>query len=182
MLNNLNVEALGKYVELIRNQPEEAVATLGITASWKGGVNTEITTHSKKIGSVSVKKQFKYSIGEPEELLGDNLHPNPQDYILGGLAGCMMVGFIVGATHRGIKLESVNLTIAGNLDLRGFLEVDPNVSVGFEELQFNFEVKGSGTQEDYNAIAEHVRKVSPGYRTIAEPVKITINKQLRAVV
>lgn len=182
MLNNVNLEALGNYVELISSKPEEAVAALGVTASWKGGVNTEITTHSKKIGTVSVEKQFKYSIGEPEELLGDNLHPNPQDYILGGLAGCMMVGFVVGATSKGIKLDSVNLTIVGNLDLRGFLEVDPDVSVGFEELQFNFEVEGSGTPEDYDAIAQHVRKISPGYRTIAEPVKITINKQLQAVV
>lgn len=94
----------------------------------------------------------------------------------------MMVGFVAGATSKGIKLDSVNLTIVGNLDLRGFLEVDPNVSVGFEELQFNFEVSGSGTEEEYAAIAEHVRKVSPGYRTIAEPVKISINKSLNAVV
>lgn len=182
MLNNVNLEALGNYVELIRNQPEEAVAALGVTATWKGGVNTEITTHSKKIGSVSVEKQFKYNIGEPEELLGDNLYPNPQDYILGGLAGCMMVGFVVGATSKGIKLDSVKLTIVGSLDLRGFLEVNPDVSVGFEELQFNFEVEGSGTQEDYSAIAEHVRKVSPGYRTIAEPVKISINKNVKSIV
>lgn len=182
MLNNVNLEALGNYVNVISEQPAEAIAALGITATWKGGVNTEITTHSKKIGSTSVEKQFKYSIGEPEELLGDNLSPNPQDYILGGLAGCMMVGFVVGATSKGIKLESVNLTIVGNLDLRGFLEVDPNVTIGFEELQFNFEVEGSGTQEDYNAIAEHVRKVSPGYNTIANPVKININKNLPAIV
>ena len=182
MLNNVNLDALGDYVELISNKPEEAIAALGVTASWKGGVNTEVTTHSKKIGSAFVEKQFRYSIGEPKELLGDNLYPNPQDYILGGLAGCMMVGFVVGATSRGIELNSVNLTIAGNLDLRGFLEVDPNVTVGFEQLQFNFEVVGNGTQEDYNAIAEHVRKVSPGYRTIAEPVKITINKDLHSIV
>lgn len=181
MLNNVNLEALGNYVAIITNKPAEAIAALGVTATWKDGVNTEITTHSKKIGSAFVEKQFKYQIGEPTELLGDNLNPNPQDYILGGLAGCMMVGFVAGATSKGIKLDSVNLTIVGNLDLRGFLEVDPNVSVGFEELQFNFEVTGSGTEEEYAAIAEHVRKVSPGYKTIAEPVKISINKSLNAV-
>lgn len=182
MLNNVNLEALGSYVAVITDQPEEAIAALGVTATWKGGVNTEITTHSKKIGNTSVEKQFKYSIGEPEELLGDNLNPNPQDYILGGLAGCMMVGFVVGATAKGIKLDSVNLTIVGNLDLRGFLEVDPNVTIGFEKLQFNFEVEGSGTQEDYDAIAAHVQKVSPGYNTIANPVQINISKKLQAVI
>jgi len=176
MLNDVNLEALGNYIELIGSEPHEAILASGITARWMGGVNTEITTHAKQIGSILVEKQFTYQIGEPKELLGDNLNPNPQDYILGGLAGCMMVGFVVGATAKGIKLDSVNLHIVGNLDLRGFLEVDPNVSVGFEELCFNFEVSGSGTQEDYLAIAEHVRKISPGYRTISDPVKISISQ------
>lgn len=182
MINNFNLEALGEYVELITNKPVEAIAALGITANWKGGVTTEITTHSKKIGSTLVEKQFKYLIDEPNELLGNDLHPNPQDYILGGMAGCMMVGFVAGATAKGIKLEHVSLTIVGELDLRGFLEVSPDASVGFETLQFNFIVKGSGIQEDYDAIAEHVRKISPGYNTIANPVKITIDKGLKAVV
>lgn len=182
MINNFNLEALGQYVEVIKNDASEAVAALAITANWKGGVTTEITTHPKKIGSTLVAKEFKYLIDEPQELLGNNLHPNPQDYILGGLAGCMMVGFVAGATVKGIELESVSLTIAGELDLRGFLEVSPDASIGFEALKFNFLVKGSGTQEDYDAIAEHVRKISPGYNTIANPVKITIDRGLKAIV
>lgn len=181
MINNFNLVALGEYVKVITNEPEEAIAALGVTANWKGGVTTEITTHSKKIGSAIVEKQYKYLIDEPKELLGNDLHPNPQDYILGGLAGCMMVGFVAGATSKGITLERVSLTIVGDLDLKGFLEVSPEASIGFETLQFNFVVKGTGTQEDYKAIAEHVRKISPGYNTIANPVKITIDKDLQPV-
>ncbi|WP_345330885.1 OsmC family protein [Mucilaginibacter defluvii] len=151
---------------------------MGVTANWKGGVETEITTHPKNIGSKPAAKQFTYSIGEPEALLGDNRYPNPQDYLLGGMAGCMMVGFVAGATAKGIQLESVKLTIKGALDLRGFLDLDPNVSVGFEELQFNFEVAGRGTTEQYDEIIAHVQKVSPGYRTISDPVRISINRHL----
>ncbi|MCW1891342.1 OsmC family protein [Vibrio chagasii] len=39
------------------------------------------------------------------------------------MAGCMMVGFVAGASARGIRLESVKLTIKGALDLRGFLKM-----------------------------------------------------------
>ncbi|MEJ5056085.1 OsmC family protein [Sphingobacterium sp. MYb382] len=178
MLNKINLEALNKYKKLITTKPEEAIAKMGVTANWKGGVNTEITTHPKSVGSAQIEQTFKYIIGEPEELLGDNQHPNPQDYILGGLAGCMMVGFVASASAKGISLDSVRLEIIGQLDLRGFLEIDPAVSVGFENLQFNFVVEGNATQEDYKAIIEHVRKISPGYRTIADPVQITINENL----
>lgn len=178
MLNNLNLPALQEYIETVKQKPEEGLFSLGITAAWKGGVNTEITTHGKIFGSKHVEGQFNYSIGEPEILLGDNQSPSPQDYILGGMAGCMMVGFVATATSKGIRLDDVQLTIKGALDLQGFFELDPNVSVGFEELQFNFNVKGSGTQEQYDEIIEHVRKVSPGYRTILDPVRITINRSL----
>jgi uncharacterized OsmC-like protein len=178
MLNNLNIQALQAYIETVNKKPEEAIFAHGITAVWKGGVNTEITTHGKTLGSKSIERQFIYSIGEPEEVLGNNQSPNPQDYILGGMAGCMMVGFVATATAKGIKLDDVQLTIKGAVDMRGFLDLDPNVSVGFEELQFNFNVKGSGTQEQYDEIVEHVRRVSPGYRTILDPVRITINTSL----
>jgi|SRR5579859_3929514 len=178
MLNNLNLPALQAYIETVRQKPAEGLLSLGVTAAWKGGVQTEITTHGKILGSKHIERQFTYSIGEPEELLGANQSPNPQDYILGGMAGCMMVGFVATATAKGIKLDDVQLTIKGSLDLRGFLDLDPTVSVGFEELQFNFKVKGSGTQEQYDEIVEHVRKVSPGYRTMADPVRIMSNKSL----
>ena len=178
MLNNLNLPALQEYIETIRQKPEEAIFAHGITAVWKDGVNTEITTHEKMLGSKRIAGEFTYSISEPEEVLGSNNSPNPQDYILGGMAGCMMVGFVATATVKGIKLDDVQITIKGAVDMRGFLELDPNVSVGFQELQFNFKVKGSGTQEQYDEIVEHVRKVSPGYRTILDPVRITINTSL----
>lgn len=178
MLNNLNLEALQSYIELVKSNPAEGIATFGVTANWQNGVNTEITTHSKNVGSKKVATQFKYSIGEPVELLGDDKNPNPQDYILGGMAGCMMVGFVAGASGKGIELKSVQLDIVGQLDLRGFLDIDPNVTVGFEELEFNFKVEGNGSQEQYDEIIEHVRKVSPGYQTILKPVKISINKDI----
>ncbi|MFZ4860869.1 OsmC family protein [Sphingobacterium sp. Mn56C] len=178
MLNNVNLEALAKYINLIDERPNEAIAKMGVTANWQGGVNTEIITHAKNVGSTGNPKKYTFNIGEPEELLGDNKFPNPQDYILGGVAGCMMVGFVAGATSKGIKLESVQLDIIGELDLRGFLEIDSSASVGFEELQFNFKVKGEATQEQFDEIIENVRRISPGYRTIADPVKITINRDL----
>lgn len=178
MINNLNLEALQGYIDLVKSNSSEAIATFGVTANWQDGVATEITTHSKKVGSKKINSQFKYSIDEPLELLGDDKNPNPQDYILGGMAGCMMVGFIAGASGKGIELKNVQLDIVGKLDLRGFLNLDPDVSVGFEKLQFNFKVKGSGTQAQYDEIIQHVSKVSPGYQTILNPVKIEINKEI----
>lgn len=173
MLNGINLEGLNTYIDLITKNEEEAISNYGITAEWQGGVNTKVTTHNQKVGSSEITKDFSFLIGEPEELLGDNSRPTPQDYLLGGLAGCMMVGFVVGASNKGISLEDVKLHITGGLDLRGFLNVNQESPIGFDELNFSFDVKGNGTEKQYEEIINNVQRFSPNYRTIADKVRIS---------
>ena len=174
MLNEINLEGLDAYRGLITKESEEAISSYGITAKWQGGVNTTIETHNQKVGSKEVVKNYSFNIGEPEELLGENKTPTPQDYLLGGLAGCMMVGFVVGASNKGIKLEDVQLHITGELDLRGFLNVDNTVPIGFDKINFQFEVKGDGKQEDYDELIKNVQQFSPNYRTITDKVEVSL--------
>ncbi len=88
----------------------------------------------------------------------------------------MIVGFVVEATEKNIELQSVELTIKEDLDPRGFLNVDKNIPVDFEELKFNYDIKGNGTQEDYDAIIDQVKKTSPNYRTMTDNVKMAASK------
>ncbi|MEN0055217.1 MAG: OsmC family protein [Mucilaginibacter sp.] len=176
MLNGINLEGLNAYSQLITEKPDEAISTYGVTAKWLGGVKTMIHTHNQNVGTKEAVKDFNFTIDEPEELLGSNSFPTPQDYLLGGLAGCMMLGFVVGASAKGIALQSVELRINGNLNLRGFLNIDSSAPVGFDQIEFNYAVKGSGTQDDYDEIIKHVQQFSPNYRTITDAVKILATK------
>ncbi|MGH1518699.1 OsmC family protein [Chryseobacterium sp. JK1] len=176
MVNGINLEGLQSYVDLIKKEPNEAVSSYRIQAEWQGGVKTKITAENQCVGSTEIQKDFIFNIDEPVELLGSNSYPTPQDYLFGGLAGCMMVGFVVGASERNIILESVKLTIKGNLNLLGFLNIDPKASVGFEKIEFNFEVNGNGSQKDYDEIIAHVQQFSPNYRTISDAVVLSLSK------
>lgn len=173
LLNGIDLEALTTYAEQVAAVPGDAVSSYGIEAHWRGGVHSEIRTLNQRLGDTLIEKDFRFDVGEPEQLLGDNRYPTPQEYLLGGMAGCMMVGFVAGATSNGIRLDEVKLTITGDLDLRGFLGVDPQAPIGFAELKFNFQVKGSGTQAQYDEIVASVQQYSPNYRTIADAVKVT---------
>ncbi|GEM77734.1 OsmC family protein [Vibrio sagamiensis] len=175
-LNGIKLNDLAAYTEIVTNEPAQAISEYGIVAEWKGGVHSEIRTLNQKVGGKEIVKDFRFQVGEPEELLGNNAYPTPQDYLLGGMAGCMMVGFVAGASARGIKLDSVNLTIKGNLDLRGFLDVSEEAPVGFDEIQFHFDVKGDATQAEFDEVIAGVQKLSPNYRTIADAVKVTAMK------
>ncbi len=178
MINGINLSALHGYQNLIKEQHDQAISSYAITAEWLGGVKTRISTDNQYVGLTAIAKDFSFEIDEPMELLGSNSMPTPQDYLFGGLAGCMIVGFVVSASELGIKLESLKLKIKGSLDLRGFLNIDPNTSIGFEKIEFIFQVKGSGTQQDYDKIVQHVQQFSPNYRTITDRVVLSINRDI----
>ena len=91
----------------------------------------------------------------------------------------MMVGFVVGASTKGIKLDSVKLQITGALNLREFLNVDATAPIGFDEIQFNFDVKGNGEQEQYDEIIKNIQQFSPNYRTIADKVRVVLTKNCK---
>ena len=92
--------------------------------------------------------------------------------MLGGLAGCMAVTFMAGATAMNINIDQLKLEIDGELDLKGFLGIDSDTNPGFPELKFIFHVKGNGTQEQYNKLIERVTMHSPNFNTIKNEVRM----------
>jgi hypothetical protein len=63
------------------------------------------------------------------------------------------------------------------LDLRGFLGIDPNVKPGYESLRYVVRIKGNGTAEQFEEIHQNVIKTSPNYFNISQPVRL--NAELR---
>ena len=76
-------------------------------------------------------RQFTIDIDEPYELGGSNRHANPQEHLLAALNACMMVGYVAQCSLRGITLEKLEIESEGDIDLRGFLGLDPAVSPGY---------------------------------------------------
>ncbi|MFT6731450.1 MAG: putative OsmC-like protein, partial [Glaciecola sp.] len=130
------------------------------------------STKNMVLGEHKLIRDFKFNIDEPSELLGVNSAPNPAEYMLGGMAGCMAVTFMAGATAMNIEINQLQLEIDGELDLQGFLGLNPDVNPGFPELKFIFHVRGTGTQEQYNKLIERVRMHSPNYNTIKNEVRL----------
>ena len=58
----------------------------------------------------------------------------------------MTVGYVAQCAVRGITLEKLEIETDGEIDLRGFLGIDPAVPPGYENLRYVVRIKGSGTQ------------------------------------
>ena len=136
-----------------------------------------MTTAPKVVNGINVddlfaliKRRFSMDIDEPLELGGSNRFANPQEYLISALNACMTVGYVAQCAVRGITLESLEIETDGDIDLRGFLGLDPAVPAGYESLNTTVRIKGSGTQEQFAEVHAAVMATSPNFYNISRPV------------
>ena len=58
----------------------------------------------------------------------------------------------------------------GDIDLRGFLGIDPAVPPGYENLSYVVRIKGSGTKQEFVEIHEAVMATSPNFYNVSRAV------------
>ena len=91
---------------------------------------------------------------------------------MSALNACMTVGYVAQCAVRGITLESLEIETDGEIDLRGFLELDPAVPPGYEQLSYTVRIKGSGSKEEFAEIHEAVMATSPNFHNVSRPVDL----------
>src|SRR5258708_2153134 len=172
IVNGINVDDLFALIEGVKRD-----AATGKT-NWRGTPTRQGQTRSRAqvegfgIGGEQVPRRFSIDIDEPVELGGTNLFANPQEHLLAALNACMIVGYAAQCAVRAITLESLEIETDGEIDLRGFLGVDPTVPQGYESLSYVVRIKGSGTKEDFAAIHEAVMATSPNFYNLSRPVAL----------
>lgn len=171
-VNGIDVSALSAFVRDVAADPAKGAVQFHVATQWQGQARSRTTVESYRIGGQEVRRHFQVDVDEPLELLGSNRAANPQEMLMTALNACMLYGYVVGAAVEGITLEKVEIETKGALDLRGFLGIDPTVRPGYESMQYTVRIKGSGTPEQFRKIHETVRRTSPNYFNVAQPIRL----------
>ena len=171
-INGLDVGALGEVVREIERDPAKGQVEFRVLSEWTGQTRSRTSVDSYSIGGQRVYRHFTIDADEPFELLGRNTAPNPQELLMTALNACITVGYVAGASLRGIELEKLQIETSGRLDLRGFLGIDAKVAPGYDTIHYVVRIKGTGTPEQFQEIHEMVARTSPNYFNISRPVAI----------
>jgi uncharacterized OsmC-like protein len=169
-MNGLDADGLRGAISAIGADPSKGAADFRVRTEWRGGTRSETSVEGFALGGVRVARAFRFTADEPLELFGTNLAPNPQEMLMGALNACMMVGWVAGATLRGIRLDELAIETEGRLDLRGFLGLDASVAPGYESIRYRVTVQGDAPPEVFAAIHETVRRTSPNYFNLSRPI------------
>lgn len=172
VLNGIDTHAVRELVQSVRNDPVKGRTRWQVTTRWKGGTRSDTHVAAYQIGGQTVEKDFTIRIDEPLELGGTNQFANPQETLLAAMNACMIAHYSIACAVHGVELEDLRIEAAGDIDLRGFLEVDPDVKPGYDSITYTVYVKGRGTPEQFRKVHETVSTYSPNRFNIANAIRL----------
>ncbi len=176
VINGVNVEKLFQTIDVIKENPEIAKFAFRARNKWiDGGHNhTTIVDFYGALETHNHEIPFELEEDEPPLLLGNDIGPNPVEYALTALAGCLTSSLVYHAAAKGITVKAVESRLEGDIDLRGFLGLSPDVKVGYENIRVYFRIDADISMDKKKELIEMAKKYSPVYNTIANPVNVSV--------
>ena len=160
----MDIRSLQKPLkEQYRNDPNASQITLRA----KGGQTGIPITCSVDIGRAVYNAEAHKGVG------GGGTGACSGDLLLGALAACAQITCQMVAAAMGIPAERIEVTVEGDLDLRGTLGISRDVAVGFESLRLHFDVAApKATPEQLRGLREKTEQYCVVMQTLMRPPRI----------
>jgi uncharacterized OsmC-like protein len=171
-LNGLDPSLIEEAGASIATDPQQGQVTFRARTAWQGQLRSCTEVENYDLAGKRIPRRHRIHSDEPLELLGGDGAPNPQDLILAALNACMMVGFVVGATRAGIRIDSLEIDSECSLDLRGAFGIDPAIVPGAEKIHYTVRVRGTGSAEQFEEIHRNVMATSPNRFHLSTPIPL----------
>ncbi|WP_243680165.1 CatA-like O-acetyltransferase [Vulcanisaeta souniana] len=168
----VGAQFLGRLKELIE-KPHEVLP--GLPPPPEVSFNlTAISLSNTKIEATI--RNFRVMVDEPEDAGGTNAAPNPIEYLLLALAGCMNVTIRKIARERGIKIDSMQLSITGSLNPAKFEGTAKTGRAGLTRINIELSISTTAPRDVINDIIKEAEERCPVHDTLTQgtQIKITI--------
>ncbi len=161
-VNGVDVVGLRSAIGSVEKDPALGHYTFSAMTTWNGGAR-----------SSTLIRGFTIEADEPVGLLGSNTAPNAVELVLSALGACLTVGVAYVASQQGIMIQSLQFTIEGELDIRGFFGMK-GIHPGYEHIRVTVDLHADAGREKLEALLATVIETSPVRDIIARNVPVNI--------
>ena len=178
-VNGVAVDQLFSTIDAVKATPSIAKFKFRVHNQWATGSQNRscATAFSGANQELSHPKPFTLEADEPAILLGKDLAANPVEYLLHALASCLTTSMVYHASARGIRIDKVESSFEGDLDLRGFLELDPAVRKGYQGIRARFKIGADVPDDQLQEIVSLGTGHSPVYDSLLNGVPIAVTAE-----
>lgn len=176
-VNGVAVDQLVQTIEAIQAKPELGRFQFRSRNRWIDGTQNRSWIdgfYGAGTEDTSRTEPFTYDNDEPPVLLGENRGANPVEYVLHALAGCLTTTFIAYASAQGVKIDSLETSFEGDLDVRAFLGITDEVRRGYEEIRVTFTIASEAPREKIEELVKLAQKRSPVFDIVSNPVPVKV--------
>jgi uncharacterized OsmC-like protein len=179
IVNGVSVTNLFGAMNAINDNPNISKFNFRAKGKWiNGGHNqTVINDFDGACQTHNRNQPFVFDKDEPPVLLGRDHGANPVEYALAALNGCLTTTLVYHAAAQGIKIEEVESTLSGDLDIQGLLGMSDKVRNGYEKIKVTFKVKADAPEEKVKELVDIAQKRSPVFDIISHPTPIEVSLQ-----
>jgi len=146
--------------------PASAKLTLTVRSNTSGDDPTRVTIQSENGEHVWAAGAHPMAGGEDDLACSGDL-------LLASLAACQEITLRMVAAAMGIRLESVELTVEGDLDFRGTMGVDPEAPVGFTDIRTNIAITADAPADRLERLVQRAERYCVVASTLRTPPSIT---------
>lgn len=175
-LNGWNLEQFQSVVSMVKEKPEAGRLSFQTRTKWDEGFGVDGRTEKIGMLNQTIPRRFTLRGDHPPELLGKNTGATAVETLLSALGSCIAGTYAAQATARGIKIDDLEVTLDGEIDLQGFLQLAP-VRAGLSDAKVKIRVKSDANESELREIGQIIHKASPVTDSVSNPVKIDISTE-----
>jgi uncharacterized OsmC-like protein len=176
IVNGVNVDNLFTTIEAIKVAPSIAKFKFKLRNQWLGASQNASTVGAFHGASQEQQRPqtFILRADEPALLLGEDTAANPVEHLLHALASCLTTSMVYHAAARGIQIEEIESSFEGDIDLHGFLDLDPKVRKGYQGIRVRFKVKADVPEAQLQEIVQLGTGHSPVFDSLTRGVPVSV--------
>ncbi|WP_456326251.1 OsmC family protein [Palaeococcus sp. (in: euryarchaeotes)] len=119
-------------------------------------------------------RNFEMIVDEPAEIGGTDEGPNPVEYMLVALAGCLNVTIKGIASEKGINIRSLEFALEGRLNPEKFQGISKKERAGYKEIKATVYIESDTTKEKLEELLKEVEERCPVTDNLKNPTPVKI--------
>ena len=176
-VNGVDVGQVIGVIEAIEADRAQAEMQFRLTNQWiDGGLNRSTIREFYAGGEKDALRNASFTLDadEPALMSGGDSAPNPMEYVLHALVGCLTTSMVYHASVQGIGIEAVESELKGDLDVRGLLGLSDSALKRYHHVRVKMRVRSHAGAEKLKELA----MFSPVFDMVSKalPTELVIEK------
>ncbi|MGC9369672.1 MAG: OsmC family protein [Paracoccaceae bacterium] len=175
-INGVDVPTFVATLGVVGEQPDIAKFTFRANGEWLSGTHsrTEFTGYYGAMAEQEHRQRYAIDGDHPTVLCGTDNGVTPVEMVLAALSACITAGIGNIASIRQVKLDSVETSVEGDINLNGILGLDKSVRNGFSGIRATFRIKGDAPAEVLEQIVQQSVARSAVFDIVTNGVPVSV--------